>query len=195
MSTQPDPPIIDPRCGHCSRPKSEHQQVVAHVSDFSAILNTYVWLCPTSVFDARSEPKGSAMSATSLAAQIRQFLEKLDLTVTDPWLQVSNALELLEAAAPALDAAQAQPPLRCLITGHPCGTDTYEVSHGACHCANCEAWPTPSPRAIEQAWKAGYEASLAYGVHSAAKIDERWRTSATAQRLTLEARKAEPPAP
>jgi len=29
--------------------------------------------------------------------------------------------------------------LRCLITGNPCGTDTWEIHH-ACPCQNCQEW-------------------------------------------------------
>jgi hypothetical protein len=35
--------------------------------------------------------------------------------------------------------AQSDADLRCLITGNPCGTDTWE-KHSACKCVNCQTW-------------------------------------------------------
>jgi hypothetical protein len=59
---------------------------------------------------------------------------------------MTDAGKRLIAAATRARAAlrsESEPwPLRCEISGNPCGTDTVQVGY-QCQCANCVKWSTP----------------------------------------------------
>lgn len=65
--------------------------------------------------------------------------------------------------APPASASDGEP-RRCLITGHPCGTDTWIKNH-PCACSECQAWLCEQAAALRRQVGDAEEALRKYGVH------------------------------